>query len=226
MRWPAQVARALLGVHDVFEPALYTYAPPQLPPKRKVRITGWWQSYRYPMAFEADIRRQFQLKSPSAAYGALLREIKGAGRTVSVHVRRGDYLTDRPGAVLPASYFHAAAEQLSPSSEPTTFFIFSDDLNWAMDSLKLPGNMAPVEINGGDTPEEELHLMAACRDHIIANSTFSWWGAWLNPDAAKQVIAPRQWLATPDSYFPDLLPPEWITSPVSKRDSRPSAFLK
>lgn len=227
LKWPALVARRLLGITDISEPAPYCFAPPVIPQVRRVRITGWWQAFGYLSEFEGDVRRQFQLKTPSAEFRAWLKEITAAESSVSLHVRRGDYLTDRPDAVLPASYYRSAIRRLSADPARTRVFVFSDDLDWAMSNLDLPMQMTPIDLRGGASPEEELYLMAACRDHVIANSTFSWWGAWLDPRREKRVVAPYEWIGREDSYFPDLIPPEWLLLRVGEADvSRASAAAK
>ncbi len=97
------------------------------------------------------------------------------------------------------------------TAEEPIIYAFSDDPDWVRAELKLPFEMVIVDLNGPDRPEEDLRLMSACDHHVIANSTFSWWGAWLNPSKEKIVIAPTKWFPNPGVTNPDILPPEWET---------------
>lgn len=90
-----------------------------------------------------------------------------------------------------------------------TFFVFSDDIQFVKEYLPRNVPMVFVDHNDDYSAHEDLRLMSSCHHQIIANSTFSWWGAWLNPRTDKMVIAPKQWYNTEDSYFPDLLPKTW-----------------
>ncbi|NOX72668.1 MAG: alpha-1,2-fucosyltransferase, partial [Alphaproteobacteria bacterium] len=90
------------------------------------------------------------------------------------------------------------------------FFAFSDEPDWVRDNLNLPYDTRIVSHNGVETNYEDVRLMSRCRHHIIANSSFSWWGAWLNPDAGKIVITPSRWFADPDMQDHDLVPEDWV----------------
>ncbi len=117
-------------------------------------------------------------------------------------------------AELPFEYYANAISRLRKRLVDPTFFIFSDDIR----SVKeyLPRNIRAVFVDHNDdfSAHEDMRLMSSCRHHIIANSTFSWWGAWLNPRSDKVVIAPRQWDVTEKSFYPDLLPPSWTLTDV------------
>jgi len=140
----------------------------------------------------------------------LLEQIHAASLPVSLHVRRGDYTLAAEGNIaLPLDYYRRAIEFIRERFEDTTFFIFSDDIEFAR--RNLPAGMRQIFVEGNDdlSSHEDLRLMAACQHHVIANSSFSWWGAWLNPSPEKVVVAPRHWHLSPDSDYPDLLPPTW-----------------
>ena len=102
----------------------------------------------------------------------------------------------------------------SPISESSTvaptFFAFSDEPDWVRDNLDLPYDMVIVSHNRVERNYEDIRLMARCRHHIVANSSFSWWGAWLNPDPDKMVIAPSRWFADPAKDDSDLVPQSWL----------------
>lgn len=207
---PAALARGVLRIRDVREPQEYAYVPPTLPARGRVRLMGYWQSPKYFEAFADALRAQFQLRAaPTGRNLELLEQIRGSACPVSLHVRRGDYLTTRPGAVLSLDYYARAMHLLEQRLPAITYFIFSDDVAWAMQHLPLKRPAVAVDANGELTAEHDLRLMAACRHHIIANSSFSWWGAWLNPSADKQVISPKFWMGTQQSHYPDLYPVGW-----------------
>lgn len=176
-----------------------------------LRVEEFYQDEKYFQSIEAVIRAEFTLKIPlSPAANAVLDEIKNSS-AVSLHIRRGDYITDKKtqayhGNCSPDYYQKAIAQMAEKIAQPV-FFIFSDDLPWCRKNLRL--NYPSVFVaNTSDC--EDLILMSRCQHHIIANSTFSWWGAWLNDHPAKIVIAPRKW--RPDSPFDgsDILLESWI----------------
>jgi hypothetical protein len=102
-------------------------------------------------------------------------------------------------------------ESVRQQVDRPSFFVFSDDMAYARESLPKDENIMFVDHNDEHSPHEDLRLMAACQHHIIANSTLSWWGAWLNPDPDKLVCAPMRWgLLDPAEYMPDLLPENWL----------------
>jgi hypothetical protein len=111
--------------------------------------------------------------------------------------------------VLPYSYYQQAWNAMLEQFKDADFFIFCDDIEFARANLPQTGKRTFVSHNNELTAYQDLRIMASCQHHIIANSSFSWWGAWLNPNASKVVIAPKYWRGTPDSYFPDLFPPRW-----------------
>jgi hypothetical protein len=90
------------------------------------------------------------------------------------------------------------------------FFIFGDDPEWARTNLKLPYPNTLVDHNQADKNYEDLRLMSQCRHNIVANSSFSWWGAWLNPNEDKIVLAPKRWLAKAEANCPDIIPARWV----------------
>ena len=145
----------------------------------------------------------------------MLEQINQSTNPVSLHVRRGDCTVASTNRVdLPLEYYLNAISSITQRLDDPTFFVFSDDIPFAKEYL--PQNVAMVFIDHNDdfSAHEDLRLMSACHHHVIANSTFSWWGAWLNP-RDKMVIAPKQWYNTEDSYYPDLLPQTWLLADVA-----------
>jgi Glycosyl transferase family 11 len=163
---------------------------------RVVYIRGYWQDAAIVGEVEDELRREISLIEPLGARSLEVQaRIRAAANPVSIHLRRGDYLTVfGTSAVLPMEYYKAAIELVSHRFPDSTFFVFSDDAAHARESFLGDPRFVVVDHNDAHTAHEDMVLMASCRQHIIANSTFSWWGAWLNPRSDKQVIAPSRWL--------------------------------
>jgi hypothetical protein len=176
-------------------------------------VQGYWQSERYFAKHATAIRSDFRFKAPlDAENQSLAYEIENC-IAASVHVRRGDYVTNPvASAVLGAcspNYYIQAMESLSARVPGVQYFVFSDDTPWVREVL-LPRcpKMRVVENNRGDHSYNDLRLISLCRHHIIANSSFSWWGAWLREDKEGIVIAPRRWFASgPDDH--GVVPADW-----------------
>ena len=181
----------------------------------EVYLDGYWQCYRYFEDLAGLIRAEL---SPIDLLGAQDKHIAQqmrATRSVSVHVRRGDYVSSPTAAqhgVCGLDYYSAAVDRVRSAlreSPEMHFFVFSDDPSWARENLVLPGGTTFVTHNGTAKAFQDLRLMSLCKHHVVANSSFSWWGAWLNPDPGKLVICPRRWFAD-DRDTSSLAPSEWI----------------
>ncbi|NBB19423.1 alpha-1,2-fucosyltransferase [Runella sp. CRIBMP] len=176
-----------------------------------VYLDGYWQSEKY-FAEIADLIRE-DLKpiiSFTNQYQTFKQSINQCV-SVSVHIRRGDYTkTSKSNRYLKpceALYYQTAMEYLTKRISNPVFFVFSDDIEWAKANIHFDFSTQYVV---GNSAQEDLLLMASCQHHIIANSTFSWWGAWLNPHPDKIVIAPQKWFSTERFDTKDLLPESWI----------------
>lgn len=178
-------------------------------------LDGFWQSAAYAersQEIEGALRREFSLRDALPnRLATLAREIE-ACESVCVHVRRGDYVVDPLIAAvhgaLPPEYHSAAGGFIAAHVPGAAFFVFSDDMAWAREHLRLPGPTRFVDAAEG-LPAMDQRLMASCRHFIIANSTFSWWAAWLGAWPAKRVVAPRRWFV--DRPVPaGLLPDSWM----------------
>lgn len=178
-----------------------------------VCLDGYWQNEQYFDTIQAHIREEFTLKAPpSAANLAMLRQIEST-QSVSLHIRRGDYasnpLTNQYHGLLPLTYYQEAAAKISDRVSDPHFFVFSDDPGWAHDHLRLDFPVIIVDVNGPAQGHEDLRLMSACQRHIIANSSFSWWGAWLSSSPRKLVYAPARWFTDPVMNAQYALPANW-----------------
>ncbi len=177
-------------------------------------LSGYWQSERYFSDAAAQVRDDFAFRLPLDDRNAeLARQINDAN-SVSLHVRRGDYATDPRTAathgLCSLDFYRAAIGYVAERVQQPHFFVFSDDITWAQGNLKMDFPCVYVQHNRGAESYNDMRLMSLCRNHIIANSSFSWWGGWLNPRAEKIVVAPRKWFAN-GGNVQDLFPAGWET---------------
>jgi hypothetical protein len=161
-----------------------------------IYLIGFWQSYLMVQDVELELRGDFSLvEPPSKRTLEIAAAIRAASNPVSVHIRRGDYLeVFGENALLPLAYYDRAARFMLNRLSDATCFVFSDDVAFAKEWTRGKARMVVVDHNDADSAHEDLWLMSLCRHHIIANSSFSWWGAWLNPSKSKLVVAPSNWL--------------------------------
>jgi hypothetical protein len=190
-----------------------------LPLARGVRtlyLQGYFQSNQMVEAVADELRADLTLKEPPRGRNLeLLQEIRRCRNPVSLHVRRGDSTLPWEGkVVLPMEYYAHAISTIKERFADPLVFVFSDDMSFARENLPRKARMVFVEHNDDFASHEDLRLMSACHHHIIANSTFSWWGAWLNTRPGKMVIAPRHWFLVENSYQ-TLFPCDWILDEVA-----------
>lgn len=187
----------LVGMRAVVESAT---SP--LPPQRvagSACLVGYWQDERCFAAIADALRLELvPIESPGGEDEETLRMIAGT-ESVSVHVRRGDYVSDATVAArhgtCPPSYYERAMAAVAKCVGHPTFFVFSDDPAWTAAHIRGPWPLHHVRHNPPDRAVQDLRLMVACRHHVIANSSFSWWGAWLAEPRAGLIIAPSRWSA-------------------------------
>lgn len=197
----------------------YTYDPNILRTARDVYLDGYWQNEGYFADIVDLIRKEFTLRSePDLVSQSVAQQIVET-ESVSLHVRRYDVgqgenrhkdAANFHGVCSP-KYYYAAVEELARALAKPRCFVFSDDPDWARNNLHLPCRTTFVRHNGADKGREDLRLMSLCRHNVIANSSFSWWGAWLNSNPDKIVIAPRRWLKTTNLDTRRLIPSAWRT---------------
>lgn len=174
---------------------------------------GFFQSENYFKQIESIIRSEFTLKDPlSQTAQTYANQITQTQDSVSIHIRRGDYVSNSSAnkhhGTCDLEYYKRAISKIKESTESPTFFIFSDDIEWVKENLKIDN--ALYVSNPKLSECEELLLMSYCAHNTIANSTFSWWGAWLNQNPNKIVIAPQKWLNTDISKQPNIIPSTWV----------------
>jgi hypothetical protein len=176
-------------------------------------LKGYWQSWKYAEPVRDILLRQFRVREELASAVADTAKAFRDGNTVSVHIRRGDYATPealRYHGLLDATYYNAALEKIGEMHPGVEVRFFSDDINWVKEHVRTRLRHEYVTGRLSRTAIEDFHLMQHCRHHIIANSSFSWWAAWLNPSEEKTVIAPKRWFAEAKNDTRDMLPPGWI----------------
>ena len=210
------------------------YIPRYMHAKGDIYLDGFWQTELYFADTETTIRKELTLKDPLGATAQtfadqIVAAKKNGVTTVSLHVRRGDVARDafkNPyyGITTPAYYKKALAalvEKLAARAgngenaarQNIRIFVFSDGIEWTKENIDIP--FPTTYVDGGDASNkiadyEDLALMSMCDHNIVANSSFSWWGAWLNPNPEKIVIAPKDWIRTNKHRHKDTVPSSWI----------------
>ena len=191
---------------NIFEPEIFE--------RKSGYFQGYWQTEKYFIEHQNAIRKDFELAQPLGATAAkMVEKIASSQNPTSLHVRRGDYvsikkISDSLGS-LPFSYYESAINKVLEKTNNATFFVSSDDIDWVKDHF--PQNYSAIFVSSPEIADhEELVLMSLCKHHIIANSSFSWWGAWLDKNPNKLVVAPQHWFKDVGKYSTDMLPASWL----------------
>lgn len=189
-------------------------------PSSNCYYTGYWQSELYFLNYHEEIREAFRFRPQmSSENSALTRKIDSC-ESISIHIRRGDSLTKGVMASCSPEYYSRAMALLNNRVDKPIYFIFSDDIDWARSNIRNQSECHFVDHNVGMESYNDMRLMSHCKHNIIANSSFSWWGAWLNDNPNKFVVAPSKWFKEeiPDAskWFKDvaldlstLIPKTW-----------------
>jgi hypothetical protein len=185
-----RLSRLLLGLTKSYhqEKIEFVFDKDVFNAKTDTYFSGYWQSENYFKDYRDDLLEIFKLKmlhSKTKIYQKKIIENK----SVSLHVRRGDYLA--LNQVQDMEYYYKAVSLFE--SKTTHFFIFSDDLEWVKNNFDFISQKTFVELEKHTPDHEEMYLMSLCEHNIIANSSFSWWSAWLNKNDKKIVVAPEEW---------------------------------
>ena len=179
-----------------------------------VYLHGYWQSEKYFTRISEMIRQELSVKSPLSGRDAEIAEEIVSGESVSVHIRRGDYVAKEYTELFDPcnlEYYSASIKQLSRFVKRPHFFVFTDDKVWVRENFHLSYPITFVDHNGPDKNYEDMRLMSLCKHNIIANSSFSWWGAWLNKNPDKMVFAPKKWFnEIARNSSKDLIPDLWV----------------
>jgi len=178
-------------------------------------ISGYWQSEKYFDNISDIIRNTFTCSDNdwSEKDKEVLNIIESC-QTVSVHVRRGDMVNNSEVAKVHGAcdleYYNKSIEYLNNKVNSHVFIIFSDDIIWAQENIRTSNKTIFVDHNKDENAWLDMQLMSKCNHNIIANSSFSWWGAWLNRNENKIVVSPKRWFNSSKNNTKDLLPNSWI----------------
>ncbi|MFD0930369.1 alpha-1,2-fucosyltransferase [Methylophilus glucosoxydans] len=181
--------------------------------KSPVYIDGYWQSHKYFDSIRGTLIRELTPVNELSEMSSQIKSQIEKLNAVSIHIRRGDYIsnpnTNKVHGFLGLEYYKKAIAHITSLVSEPFYFVFSDDIGWAKENLNYLNNVIFVDHNSGKNSYEDMILMAACKHHVIANSSFSWWGAWLGSNPEKVVIAPLNWFADNSRDISDLCPPSW-----------------
>lgn len=192
----------------------YPFDPSVINAPRNAYLDGHWQTEKYFKDIEDTIRQDLTIKDPpDKKYLTMLDKISRTN-SVSLHIRRADYLVGKNTSVFTIcqpEYYKQALAFITQKIGISELFVFSDDIEWASKNISFPRPITFVS-DGDFADYQELILMSSCKHNIIANSTFSWWGAWLNNNHQKIVVTPKKWF--------------FIATTIDERDIIPSTWIK
>jgi hypothetical protein len=176
-------------------------------------LSGYWQTEKYFSEVAHEIRADFAFKLAMNTKNTELAQQINQVNAVSLHVRRGDYANNAKNiathGLCSLDYYQSAIKHITKQVKQPHFFVFSDDIAWVETNLKIDSPHHFVGHNHGAESYNDMRLMSLCKHNIIANSSFSWWGAWLNSNVKKNVIAPKHWFAN-ETNVEDLIPQSWV----------------
>lgn len=177
-------------------------------------LYGYWQSEEYFVAIADVVRKDFDFPAlPSGASEDMLQAIESVPDSTAVHIRRGDYVwdatTNATHGVCSQHYYSVALSLVASQARTPHLFLFSDDTEWVRGHFDTCGLSATVvDLHSSDAGHHDMHLMSRCKHHVIANSSFSWWGAWLSTKSGF-VCAPKRWFATSRKENISPIPDRW-----------------
>lgn len=189
----------------VYDPSLFEY-------RDNVYIMGYMETEKYFKQYRDEILKDLTLDIPLDTKNLKMLELIKSTNAVSIHIRRGDYLYfTGKSQILPTSYYLDAIKYIISNTESPHFFLFSNDIPWVRKNLSIDAPYTVVDINPPNKGYFDLELMRNCKHSIIANSTFSWWGAWLNESIDKIILAPKPWFFGPiNDRYREIVPESWI----------------
>lgn len=213
-RFRARLAQSMPALFSfpVFWPRSFAFDPRFERISRPVYLVGYWQSERYFAWNRARLLQDIQLVDAVSPATPLLEQIRSTP-SVALHIRRGDYVSNAAAAqfhgLCDLSYYQRAVEALKAECPDIQVFVFSDEPNWARANLQLGVPTHIVDANPPDKGYIDMELMRHCRHHVIANSSFSWWGAWRCEYPGQRVYAPSRWFADSGVDTSDVVPAAW-----------------
>lgn len=212
-KWGYRKLRRLFGLKNTYitEKTLFSFDESILNNPKTTYYWGYWQNFNYFNDIASEIKKDFQFIAPSEKENKQVLDQIKLKNSVSIHIRRGDYLNDLLlGGLCGLDYYKQAIDYIQSSVASPSFFIFSDDIAWCTENLNLD-DCTFISWNTGLSSYIDMQLMSACKHNIIANSSFSWWAAWLNPNPTKIVIGPKKWINDSDPDVSMSFPKNWIS---------------
>lgn len=195
-------------------PYKFEYCPKVYSTNRYSYFDGYWQASQYVDSVSDLLAKEIRLTEPLSEQSKMIKDELEGSNSVSIHIRRGDYT--KSNNALPLDYYNKSVEEINSLTEDPKYYIFSDDIDWVRNELEIKGHCTYVDHNGVETAYEDLILMSSCEHNIIANSTFSWWGAWLNQNSDAIVLSPDAWLGYGNTDELDILPKTWETVSIGE----------
>lgn len=178
-----------------------------------VYLDGYWQSEYYFKDIRDFLLNDFSFPILSEEVALLGEEII-SNSSVSVHIRRGDYASNSHinsyHGTCDIDYYMKSISFFSKKLDNPIFYFFSDDINWVKENFQSNENFRFISLSDSLSPHYDMYLMSKCLHNVIANSSFSWWGAWLNQNPNKTVIAPKNWFVDPSNNPINLIPQNWL----------------
>jgi len=210
--------RRALGLNSLAPHAIkeksFQFDPSFIAAPDDIYMLGFWQSEKYFTDIHNTLRRELSfIQGPQGKNADLASKI-ATENAVFLHIRRGDYVSHPDVAKLNGTcdqaYYDRSLSIIADKVRNPVLYVFSDEPEWVRQNMHFPFPTTIIDHNGPDDAHEDLRLMSLCRHAIIANSTFSWWGAWMIDSEDKVVVAPRKWFADPDIDTSDVIPDHWI----------------
>ena len=208
-----------LEILNIFDKSFYKFIEPHYHYSQNILnlpkhsfLDGYWQSELYFKDYTNEIREIFSFSGNLDKENNLIIEEINSNNSISIHLRRGDFLLKQNNNhnTNLKEYYLKAINYSSKFLKNPKYFIFTDDPSWVSENFILKHSYFIVDINHGSKSFLDMHLMSLCQINIIANSSFSWWGAWLNNKKDKIVYAPKNWFNDKSICTDDLFPKSWI----------------
>ena len=210
-----RVIRKLVPISKIYTPGAEKSIiyEPHIKMLDNIYLSGYWQSYKYLIDNRQIIDSIYRFPIIKDLNLKKISDIITNTNSVSIHVRRGDYINDKNlGNIVGLNYYNKAIAFIKSIIPDAKLFCFSNDINWCKEAFQ-DANITFISGNYEENSYIDMQLMSLCKHNIIANSSFSWWGAWLNNNPNKVVIAPSKWNAVQDNVD-DLIPSSWKKIPV------------
>ena len=199
-----------ISYHKFKEPHFH-YAHEMLNIPKHSLLNGYWQSELYFNSYSQEIRKIFSFCNKLDKKNLLIANDIDKNNSISIHIRRGDYLLKQNKNLYTdlSEYYIKAIQDSAKYFNDPKFFIFTDDPLWVTDNFNIDFSHSIVDVNNGEKSFFDMHLMSLCKANITANSSFSWWGAWLNNNRNKIIYTPKNWFNDKSICTNDLIPNGW-----------------